>query len=252
MPDEQTAQEIQYPYYEVTVTETTWHYKAIHYLEGVLEHRYSERTDVFVGANNFVYLEEGNTEDKQSPDVYLCFGASNRDRRSYRPWDEGGVFPQVVFEVSSRSSRFHDLGDKKALYEAMGVEEYYVFDPLREYIPQGLRAFRRKDAAFQELVLPRDASSEIRVFSPRIQLDLAVDGPLLRFFEPDQRDPLPNYKEARLREEQAKMREEQAKLREEQAKLREEQAKLREEQALLELEAARAELAELRRQLGQS
>ncbi|MBX3170953.1 MAG: Uma2 family endonuclease [Candidatus Eremiobacteraeota bacterium] len=114
---------IVYPYYEETVTETTWHYRAAQYLQAVLEFRYRERGDVFVG---------GNVEEKQSPDVYVCFGARNIDRSSYKTWEEGGIVPQVVFEISSRSSRVHDLGTKKATNEMLGRPKSWPSDPRRQ------------------------------------------------------------------------------------------------------------------------
>jgi Uma2 family endonuclease len=161
---------IDYPYYEETVTESTWHAEAGQYLASALSCRYQARADVFVGSDNFVYWEEGNPDEKLAPDVYVCFGARRRGRRSYKTWEDHGVAPQVVIEISSRSSRHTDLGNKKAIYEEIGVEEYYVFDPLREYIPQGLRAFRRKGATFEEIVFP-DKTVDPRVYSPRLELE---------------------------------------------------------------------------------
>jgi hypothetical protein len=49
-----------YPYYEETVTESSWHYKAIEYLHSALGNRYADRQDVFVGANNFRWWPIGS------------------------------------------------------------------------------------------------------------------------------------------------------------------------------------------------
>ncbi len=202
MAHQSPAQPVKYPYYEATVTETTWHYEAIAYLQQTLSHRYRDRDDVFVGANNFVYWEEGNTEEKQAPDVYICFGVRNIGRTSYKTWEEGGIAPQVVFEVTSKSSRFNDLGTKKAIYEMLGVEEYYAFDPLREYIPRGLRAFRLKGSAYEEIT-PNLATPNVplRIYSPRLDLDLEAplsETGILKLFLPSSGTALRSYREAEL------------------------------------------------------
>jgi Uma2 family endonuclease len=188
-----------YPYYEETVTESSWHYKAIEYLHSALGNRYADRQDVFVGANNFIYWEKGKKSRKQAPDVYVCFGARNIDRRSFKTWEEGGLAPQVVFEITSDSSRFTDQGTKKAVYEALGIEEYYLFDPLREYIPKGLLAFFNKRGSLQPV-------TGKRIFSPRLKLDLRAEGRLLRLFQPGSSQRILTYSEAEAARQAAEAR----------------------------------------------
>ena len=250
-------QPVVYPYYEATVTESTPHLKSIIYLYTVLSHRYSHRSDVFIGANNYVYWEEGNADEKQAPDVYACFGASNKDRRSYKTWEEGGVVPQVVFEITSRSSKTSDLATKKGIYEMLGVEEYYAYDPLKEYIAQGLRAFRLKRGSYREIHPPR--SAPFRVYSPRLDLDL--EGPvaretgLLRLFEPGSPTAFRNYSEselmlawekARADETSAQAEANRAQAEAAQARAEEERARAEAAQARAEEERARAEAAQAR------
>lgn len=43
----------------------------------------------------------GDPKKRRAPDVYVAFGRPKGDRGSYQVWNEGGVFPQVVFEVLS-------------------------------------------------------------------------------------------------------------------------------------------------------
>ena len=242
-----------YPYYEATVTESTPHLKSILYLYMVLSHRYIQRSDVFIGANNYIYWEEGNTDEKQAPDVYACFGASNRDRRSYKAWEEGGVIPQVVFEITSRSSKTSDLATKKGIYEMLGVEEYYAYDPLKEYIPQGLRAFRLKRGSYREIHPPR--SAPFRVYSPRLDLDLegpvAKETGLLRLFAPGSPTAFRSYSESeqmlaweRARADEASALAEENRAQAEAAQARAEEERARAERALARLERLSRRLAE--------
>ena len=44
-------------------------------------------------------------------------------------WEEGGVFPQVIFEVWSPHNRQQKMEDKREFYERHGAEEYYIVYP---------------------------------------------------------------------------------------------------------------------------
>ena len=59
----------------------------------------------------------------------VTFGRPAGDRRSYLQWKEGGLPPQVVFEVLSLSNSDDEFDDKLAFYDRHGVEEYYFIDP---------------------------------------------------------------------------------------------------------------------------
>jgi hypothetical protein len=75
--------------------------------------------------------------------VYVAFGRPKGDRGSYRQWVEGGMAPQVTFEVVSPRNTAAEMANKLAFYQRYGVEEYYVYDPdrgqLRGYLRQGER-----------------------------------------------------------------------------------------------------------------
>jgi Putative restriction endonuclease len=47
-----------------------------------------------------------------------------------------------VFEMTSPSTRAQDEGFKKDLYEQMGVQEYWQFDPKGEWIAEQLRGYQ--------------------------------------------------------------------------------------------------------------
>jgi hypothetical protein len=50
--------------------------------------------------------------------------------------------PDVVFEVTSRSSRTEDLESKPQVYARIGVKEYFLYDPTSEYLDAPLQGFR--------------------------------------------------------------------------------------------------------------
>jgi Uma2 family endonuclease len=92
-------------------------------------------------ANQFLYYVEGNPQRRVAPDVMVIFNVEPGGRDSYKIWEEGEV-PQVVFEITSPSTRSQDEVQKKALYEELGVTEYWQFDPRGEWIDGQLRGYR--------------------------------------------------------------------------------------------------------------
>src|SRR5262245_23404055 len=94
-----------------------------------LERVFRGRPDVFVAGDLFWYPVEGHPEICQAPDALVAFGRPKGERGSYKQWEEGGIAPQVAFEVLSPNNRFQELYRKLKFYEEYGVQEYYVYDP---------------------------------------------------------------------------------------------------------------------------
>jgi Uma2 family endonuclease len=106
---------------------------------------FRNRADVFVASNLLWYPEEGHPETSAAPDVFVAIGRPRGDRGSYQQWLEGGIAPQVVFEILSPGNDPLEMSDKLAFYTEHGVEEYYLFDPDRNR----LGVFVRKGTALR-------------------------------------------------------------------------------------------------------
>ncbi len=98
-------------------------------LEGGFEALFRDRDDVFVAGDLFWYPVEGHPEIRMAPDVMVVFGRPKGDRPSYKQWEEGGIAPQVVFEVLSPGNSLLEMAKKLEFYDRYGVEEYYLYDP---------------------------------------------------------------------------------------------------------------------------
>lgn len=221
-----------YPYYEESVSESDAHRLARAYIDAALRGYFQDRLDVYVSSDMFVYYQKGDREKKKvSPDVFVCFGASKRLRKSYRTWED--VVPQVVFEITSESTRLVDLGDKRAKYTDMGVEEYYLFDPFGEWIPKQLRAYRREGDELMPL-LTGDS-----VLSPRLGLRIQVEGTLLRLIDPETGQPLPTEQELGIQAKKAKAEAESAMAQADSAKAQAESAQAKAKSAEAELKRER-------------
>ncbi|MFL9454485.1 MULTISPECIES: Uma2 family endonuclease [Nostocales] len=57
---------------------------------------FQNRPDVYVSGNLFIYYEQGVPESVVSPDVFVIFGVENRQRRSYKTWEENEKTPDFV------------------------------------------------------------------------------------------------------------------------------------------------------------
>lgn len=106
---------------------------------------------VYVSGNLFVYYEEGQPEKKLSPDVFVVFGVSKRERRSYQVWREGGKLPSFVLEVTSRSTRKQDEETKPQLYASLGVQEYFQYDPTGDYLNPQLKGQRLVNGRYEPI-----------------------------------------------------------------------------------------------------
>ena len=99
--------------------------------------------DVLVAGDLLWYPVEGQSRINAAPDAMVVFGRPSGDRGSYIQHREGGLAPQVVFEVLSPSNTDDELDAKLEFYERYGVEEYYVIDPdehlVNAYVRRGTR-----------------------------------------------------------------------------------------------------------------
>lgn len=134
------------------MAESTLQYQAIVLLQGNIEAMFGEEDEVAVLADNLWYPVQGQPSICTAPDVMVIFGRPRGPRRAYLQWKEGGIAPQVVFEVLSHSNTLRELLDKHTFYEKYGVEEYYIYDP---HEAPKLEGWRRVEGRFR----PIDAMS---------------------------------------------------------------------------------------------
>lgn len=83
----------------------------------------------FVAGDLLWYPVEGDPKTRIAPDVLVAFGRPKGHRGSYRQWEEGGVAPQVVWEILSPGNTHAEMHRKHIFYQTYGVEEYYIYDP---------------------------------------------------------------------------------------------------------------------------
>lgn len=96
---------------------------------------------VYVSGNLLIYYVEGSPDRSVAPDVFAVLDCNPRRRRIYKIWEEGKS-PDFVLETTSRKTRREDLGKKKRIYAKLRVGEYFLYDPLGEWLKPALQGFR--------------------------------------------------------------------------------------------------------------
>ncbi len=137
------------------MAETGVHVRAMLLLRQALEDFYRDRRDVFVSTNQNWYWNEGDTGECLAPDVFVAIGVPDRplsERGCFKAWEENRVVPAVVFEMASKSTWRDDLGKKYRKYSELGVREYFIFDPLGQYLVPRLQGFRLEGRIYQRLI----------------------------------------------------------------------------------------------------
>ncbi len=227
------------------MAEDVLHRKLMSYCCESLEFHFAPRPDVCVAGNDFLYYEEGNPQARVSPDCYIAFGVEPKEiRHFYKIWEENGIAPSVVIELTSKKTKKEDVTIKKPLYEqVLKVQEYFQFDPTGDYLKPRLQGQRLHEGVYKPIELTNN-----RMFSEQLGLELVIEGKTLRFYDPLQQKWLLTYKEAETQRVAQEQRAQAEAHRAEAADQRAESEKQRAETAEAELARLRAEIEALRQQ----
>lgn len=161
----------------------------IGYLRAVLQWLYA--TEGWLVVPNFnLYTDADRMAYPIIPDLALFKGVviapeQQAQLKSWRLYAPEQPPPQVVFEISSDATWDKDLRTKPATYAALGVQEYYAYDPNEPPnwpAAQGrLRGWQRTPNGFIEQPPLRDG----RLWSPELASWLLPAGVYLRLAERD-------------------------------------------------------------------
>ncbi len=232
------------------VGETPYHRDNILQTVETLQHWYADNSRVYVSGNMFLYYVPGDRLRHLSPDVFVAFGIPKTpERMCYLVWEEGKA-PDVVFEITSPSTRAEDLDDKFAIYQdTLKVKEYFLFDPNAEYLRPPLKGFRLQKGKYVPIKPVKG-----RLFSKVLGLQVARDGWRMRLYDPKSKQWLLWQREraeaaiawaeaerAQAEEQRAQAEEQRAQAEEQRAQAKEQRARAKSEWERAESELARAE-----------
>ena len=161
----------------------------IHRVTHLLTERYQGRPDVFVSNGGFVNYDVTNGNRRVAPDLYIAFDVDVagifRNLPNFWVWEIGKA-PDFVLEVASPSTAANDLGPKRALYQSLGVLEYWRLDPTggRLY-GQPIAGDRLAGGVYEACAVRVSADGGVRGHSELLGLDFAWDGRAFDLLDPD-------------------------------------------------------------------
>lgn len=180
-PRTPASREVDYPTTDgKPMGETDLHRNDMVDLITALEDRYADRPDVYVTGNLLLFYEEGNRRRHVSPDAFVAFGVPKLPPRDYYLlWGEPKG-PDVVVEITSKTTRREDQSKKRLLYrDVLKVPEYFQFDPTEDYLRPSLQGHRLENGEYEPI-----APVAGRLPSAVLGLHLERDGTSLRLFDP--------------------------------------------------------------------
>ena len=152
-----------------------------------LRQRYADRDDVYVSGDLLVYYRMNDNTVRLAPDVFVVFGVEDHLRSSYIIWREGGKTPDFVLEIASPGTYVRDMTEKRALYAAFGVTEYWRFDPTDQLFTPALVGERLgEDGEYEPIEIGMGDDGMLRGYSEVLGLDVCQrpDGDL-RMYDPE-------------------------------------------------------------------
>jgi Uma2 family endonuclease len=190
--------EIEYPESDgKPMAESDVHREVMMHVIEVLQDHFLADSEVYVTGNLLLYYEQGNRSASLAPDVFVVRGVPKGRRKTYLLWREGKT-PCFVLEATSDSTRREDLVTKKKRYARLGVEEYFLFDPLGDYLRPRFQGLRLVRGEYQPIRPGADGS----LVSRTIGIAFLPQGTSLRMADVETGRPLLGYAEWKARAEE--------------------------------------------------
>ena len=200
---------------------------------------FADMPDTYVSGDILTYYTEGNPRNVFAPDVLVSFGIGQKNRHTYKVWEEGKV-PDFVMEFSSKTTYQNDLTGKKALYAGLGIPNYVLYDAEALYLPSPLMGFRLIEGVY----MPIPPGADGRIHSDVLGLDFVIQDRRLQVYDPMSGAWLQTPAEAyAARAETAEARAETAEARAEREAIARQEERARAETAEAEVERLREQLA---------
>jgi Uma2 family endonuclease len=172
------------------IAETDYHRNLLGDLIATLKRFFQDQSRVYVSGGLMLFYVRGNKRRYVAPDVFVVKGVPKANRLNYLVWEEGQA-PQVVIELTSSSTRYKDTVRKFRLYrDILGVEEYFLFDPLNHYLRPRLQGYRLRQAEYHPV-----RAVQGRLPSRVLGLHLEVESYQLRLYDPSAKRRLPTPQE---------------------------------------------------------
>ena len=153
--------------------ETPLHQSWMIRLLNLFQQRYVAQPQVYVACNMMMYYTPGSMHEFLVPDLVVLLDSNRRSRRVLKLWEETQP-PNLVLEVTSRSTRDNDTQPKKQLYAQLGIAEYFLFDPSGNELTPALQGYRLTEPGVYAPIA-QDSGGRLRSEQTGIMFSLAPD-----------------------------------------------------------------------------
>ena len=180
-PRTPTKREVDYPTSDgKPMAETELHWQVMVDTVETLREYFAADPMVHVGGNLLLFYEEGNRRKHVAPDAFMVRGIPKFPLRDYYLlWVEGRP-PDVVIEITSKTTKREDQKTKRGLYrDVLKISEYFQFDPTEDYLKPSLQGVRRVGNDYVSIDLV-----DGRLPSINLGLHLERSGTELRLWDP--------------------------------------------------------------------
>lgn len=132
--------------------------------------RFFAGQQVYVSGNLLVYYVEGDPKKCVAPDAFVVLDCEPRLRKIYKLWEEQKV-PNFVLETTSSSTQREDLYKKTCLYAQLKIPEYFLFDPLGDWLNPPLLGYRLVGGGY----VPLEPDDQGQLHSEQLGISLWLD-----------------------------------------------------------------------------
>jgi Uma2 family endonuclease len=151
---------------------------------------------VYVSGNLLIYYVEGDPKKSIAPDAFVVKDCDPGRRRIYKLWEQGKP-PNFVLETTSSTTRREDRNKKMRVYAQMGVAEYFLYDPLGDWLDPPLQGYRLEAGQYLRLEADKDGG----ITSQRLGLIFRLEEGHLVLFNPATEQRLQTAEERALQAE---------------------------------------------------
>lgn len=188
-------------------------------------------TTLVTGDRYLVVSPTRSLAGSRYPDLLVAFGVSPALYEASNGYviAEQGKPPDFVMEIASESIGAVDVGEKRTEYAALGIPEYWRFDPTGRYHGARLAGDRLENDRYVSIPLEQPADDVLEGYSRVLNLNIRWEQGRLGWHNPATGRHILTYDDQRVRadsEHEARLQERSARLQAE-ARVRELEEELR-------------------------
>ena len=156
------------------------------------------------------------------PDLLIAFNVDPTAyyRRNAYVISEQGKPPDFVLEIASRSTGREDTGEKRDVYAAMGIPEYWRFDETGEFHGVRLAGDRLVSRAYEPIQIDQLSEDTYQGHSEILDLNIRWHDGQLEWYDPETGLHIPTFDDERARADEERTGRIEAETRAEEAEAR--------------------------------